>query len=80
MEQSPNEKLVGAQLVKEFSAFCGTWRLVTTFTSGCLKPHETYRNIANLYSEELLASFSNPCVWRTTSCLLFATAYSIYLQ
>ena len=31
------EKLTGFQLFKKFSTFCGTWRLITTFTSAhCL--------------------------------------------
>jgi len=36
VEQIPYEKLGGAQLVEEFSTFCGTWRFVNTFTSGCV--------------------------------------------
>jgi len=38
-----------------------------------------FRKKASFYGEELLASCPTPS-WRTTSCWLFTTAYSIYVQ
>jgi hypothetical protein len=40
----------------------------------------TLLNKICFYSEELLAPLPNPQSWRTTPCLLSATAYSIYSQ
>ena len=40
----------------------------------------TFHNRIRFYGEELLAPRSNTPSWRTTPCLLSATAYSIYSQ
>jgi hypothetical protein len=70
----PFEKLVVAQLFKEFHALYGTRRFVTVFTTACYFSGccITLRNTLFFCGEELLAS-AQPSCWMNTACCLSAT-------
>ena len=51
------KKLTGSQLVKKFSAFYGTWRLITAFTSA--------RHLPLYWASSIQSILSHPTSWRS---------------
>ena len=79
------EKLTGSQLVKKLSAFYGTRRSITAFTSVRSLSYSSEAFVSGSFHDTFLrrgaiSTTPNSPSWRNTPCRKFVTAYSVRSQ